>query len=331
MRITPEILLRLAKDWIEQQVRVDRSILAIYLHGSLLSNAPDLGGALDIDLCVVRVDIRQPEREIKRITDDIHLDIVYHARNLYQNTRALRLDPWLGPTLNDCKILYDPNHFLDFVQAGVRAQFDWPENVLRRARQCYDRARADWLRFQQQTLSITPDSVRDYLEAVEHTANAVALLAGSCLTERRFLPQFAVRAAVLNHPGLYVGLIGLLGGAQVSPDTIRAWLPEWKQTFLSLPDGHLAERLSLPRFNYYMRAFEQYLTSDTTAPMALWPLLRTWTDMAGLSNASESWRSAVMQLGWNEDGLTERLRALDAYLDTVDETLERWGEEHGVR
>jgi hypothetical protein len=296
----------------------------------MLSEAPDLGGAVDIDLFVIQFDASQPGRESERITDDIHLDIVYHTRDLYRNTRRLRLDPWLGPTIYGCMILHDPQHFIDFIQAGVRAQFDWPENVLGRARQRAEQARQDWLRFQSHPPANDPAGVSAYLETVECAANAIALLTGASLTERRFLPQFAARAATLGRGGLLAGLLGLIGGAYASPEVLHAWLPEWRQAFAGLQPGRTPERLHPQRLNYYIRAFEHYLASETTAQMALWPMLRTWTDMALNSTSVEAWQAAIQQLGWTGEGFAERLEALDAFLDTVDETLERWGAEHGA-
>jgi hypothetical protein len=255
MRITTDTLLRLANDWIKQRVREDRSIVAIFLHGSLLSGAPDLGGAVDIDLFVVRLDAHQPGREIQRITDDIHLDVIYQSRDQYRNTRSLRLDPWLGPLIYNCMILHDPQHFLDFIQAGVRSQFDWPENVLRRARKRFDESRNAWLQFQVHPPTGDPEGVAAYLAAVEHAANAIALLTGPCLAERRFIPQFAERAAAIERPGLLAGLLGLIGGVQSSADLLRAWLPEWQQALHSLAESNAPLRLHPHRFNYYFPCF----------------------------------------------------------------------------
>ena len=50
MRITREALLKLAHEAAVQRARVNREITCIYLTGSLLSEAPLLGGTTDIDL-----------------------------------------------------------------------------------------------------------------------------------------------------------------------------------------------------------------------------------------------------------------------------------------
>jgi hypothetical protein len=330
MRIKTETLLRLAKDWIQQRLRTDRNILAIYLQGSLLSDTPDLGGAVDIDLFAIRVDSLEPLREIHRITDDIHLDVLFQPREVYRSTTGLRVDPVLGPAINGCMILHDPQHFLDFIQAGVRSQFDRAENVHRRARQCGERARSAWLGFQMEPPQNDPQGVRAYLDAVENAANAVSLLAGPCLVERRFLPQFERRANALNREGLFAGLMGLIGAVQIEPQVLHDWLPAWRASFDALSEGEAPARLHPQRVNYYRRAFDYYLSAENTARMALWPLLRTWTDMACLNVGLEGWEAAIAQLGWSVEGFAGRLEALDAYLDTVDETLDRWAAGRGL-
>ena len=67
---------------------------------------------------------------------------------------------------------------------------------------------------------------------------------------------------------------------------------------------------------------------------ALWPLLRTWTLAVSILPddhlAYTAWREACLQLGLADQGLIERIAALDVYLDTVDETLDTWAQENGV-
>jgi hypothetical protein len=42
------------------------------------------------------------------------------------------------------------------------------------------------------------------------------------------------------------------------------------------------------------------------------------------------WRHALEQTGLVGEGFEERLEALDAYLDQVEETIEEWASAHGV-
>jgi len=336
MRKSSETLLKLANDFIAERTRTQRDILAVYLHGSLLGDSPVIGGTADIDLFFVHIDRVEPRREIERITDDIHLDVAHDSREVYRRTQAVRQHFWLGPVINSCKILYDPQHILDFIQAGVRSQFNRPDNVLARARQHAQQSRQAWLGFQRRPPAPGPQGLKEYLSAVQAAANAVALLGGPPLTERRFLMQFAQRAQAAKRPGLLAGLLGLLGGSHAAPELLRAWLPAWQAAYQAQPAAsEETVRLHPHRFNYYFKAMENFLSTEATAQMALWPLLLTWTDLALNKTESDavpidSWQEAVAQLGLAGESLLERLEALDAYLDTVDESLEAWGKENGA-
>ena len=237
MRITREILLKLAQDTVARQVRADRSIMAAYLCGSLLGDEYMLGGTVDIDLFLVHVARPEIEREIVRLTDDIHLDIAHHDQADYRRTRELRVHPWIGPTLSSCTILYDPQHFLDFTQASVRGQFDRPDRTLSRARKLLDASRQIWFSYHEGVPDPGPQEIEAYLRAVGHAANAIAVLGGPPLTERRFLMLFPQRAQALGRPGLYQGLLGLLGGMDLSAERISSWLPAWKMTYQGLPEA----------------------------------------------------------------------------------------------
>lgn len=337
MRITSEVLQRLADDFIQKRLRTERDILAVYLHGTVLTDEPAMGGAADIDLFFIHVNPVPVRHEIERITDDIHLDIAHHERGEYNRTRQLRVHPWMGPVVNSYRILYDPQHFLNFTQAGVRAQFDRPENVLARARQRQSQARQIWLNYQLQLPEPGPERFSGYLDAVVSAAQAVALLSGLPMTERRLLVQFGERAQAVDQPGMQAGLIGLLGGANFNAEKLGSWLPEWKNAFAGLPAEKAPVRLRAQRFNYYWRAFETF-KDDEHAKLALWPLLRTWTDLVLSSKDVEgvgpealaAWQEVTAQLELTGDAFEARLAALDAFLDRVEETLEAWGQVRGI-
>jgi hypothetical protein len=337
MRITAESLLKIAGDYVSRRTRQERDLLAVYLAGSLLTDNPVLGGTADIDLFFVHINPPAVEREVERLTDDVHLDINHSSRDLYRNTRSLRLDPWLGPLINQCKILHDPQHFLDFTQAGVRAQFDRPDNVAARSRRLYEQARQAWLGFQLQPPESGARGLSAYLQTLSNTANAVALLIGPPLTERRFLLQFSERAAALQRPGLYAGLLGLLGVPHTNVDLLRGWTQAWQNDFRklhSLSEPDLPVNLHPARLNYYLRSFEAFLEHELPNAAALWPMLVTWTKMAALLQAhsapAASWEDALSTLGLGGEALSERLEALDAYLDSVEETIENWAQANGA-
>ena len=82
-----------------------------------------------------------------------------------------------------------------------------------------------------------------------------------------------------------------------------------------------------------MSAFKALL--DGEQPHAvLWPLLRTWSQAALLlvpeGAALDAWREAFLQLGYLETGFAERVEALDAYLDMVEETLDDWKKRYAL-
>ena len=332
MRITHEALMKVVHRTVEQRTRSNRNLLAAYLCGSLLEEKYLLGGTTDIDLVFIHADTSEEEREVVRLTDEVSLDIAHHLHKDYRNTRHLRVHPWLGPTIFSCQILYDPQHFMDFTQASVRGQYDNAEYVLDRSRQQAEHARQIWFGFQGEHSLTGPEQIATYLRAVEHAANSVASLNGAPLTERRFLQKFPQRAAAVGWPGLYPGLLGLLGAPNVGRQELQAWLPMWEEAYESL-EGSAPPRLEPPRRAYYLQAFRAMIKGDQPEEV-LWPLLRTWTlAIRSLPNEGpqrEAWEDALRFLGLLGDSFNERVAALDAFLDNIEEILDHWAEEHGI-
>lgn len=333
MRITPAMLNKIARDTVAQRTRQDHSILAIYLAGSLFSGDPLLGGTADIDLFFIHNDVVSPEREIQRLTDEVHLDIAHHGREDYTQARALRLHPWLGYGIINCNIMYDPQHFMDFTQASVRGQFDQPENVLSRVQGQAEHARQIWLGLHDRQGEPGFEQVENYLRAVGQAANAVACLNGPPLTDRRFMVQFPDRANAVNRSGLYAGLVGLLGGSEVEAEQLRSWIAQWEDAYHAVPEEHAPARLHPDRYAYYRRAFESLVGSDSPQDV-LWPLLRIWLKAVKLlpvdSPQFEAWSTVFSELGLYGPSFQERVIALDAYLDNVEELLDQWGQARGI-
>jgi hypothetical protein len=333
MRITRQTLLKIARDTVDQRAHSDRDILSIYLHGALLGDDPLLGGTADIDLVFIHDDGVLVEREIKRLTDEVHLDIAHHDRRDYRQTRKLRLHPWMGPTIFRCKILYDPQHFMDFTQASVGGQFNRPDYTLSRARAQAEHARQMW--FSLEALEARPeiDDVQLYFRAIEHAANAVASLSGPPLTERRFLLDFPKRADAIGRPGLYPGLLGLLGGPKVDAGALADWLKSWESAYRAIPPADVPPRLHPDRHAYYRRAFEKILAGEGPYDV-LWPLLNTWVDAVALLPAEAAarrvWEEAFERLGTLGPEFPQRVAALDAYLDMVEEAVEEWARRSGA-
>lgn len=335
MRITRQTLLKIAEDTVAQRVQANRTLFAAYLTGSVATEGdPVLGGTADIDLVFLHeYEIPQP-REIIRLTEDIHLDILHHTRREYNQVRELRVHPQMGPVIYGCQLLHDPRHFLDFAQASVRAHFFRADNVLQRARTQLASARQVWFSFQFYDGKPGLSEVRRYLTAVADAAGAIASITGGTLPERRYLSEFFVLAQHLGKPGLYAGLLGLLGANTLSIDEVKSWLPNWESGYEAL--GQLPNcpvHLHPYRQNYYAKAFVALLDSERPLD-TIWPLL-----MTGLSISENlpddhpnrlSWEKIPQQLGLWDETFQVRIQALDAYLDVIDETLETWGQNQGI-
>ena len=333
MRINRDTLLKIAEETVSRLVRQDHSLLAAYLCGALLDEDFLLGGTADIDLAFIHLDTPSVEREVQRLSDEIHLDIAHYDQRDFQHARRLRLHPWLGPTIYACKVMYDPQHFLDFTQASVRGHFNRPDYILGRATQQVEHARQIWLGFTSQVKNQPgPRDVLTYLRAIDHAANAVASLDGPPLPERRLLINFPARAEAAGRPGLYPALLGMLGAPQVDREVLKSWLPSWQRALESLPQGAIPARLHPCRHAYYRRAFEEILDGEKPADV-LWPLLRTWAIAAGMLLDQEegqiAWRKACERLGLLGKGFNERVMALDAFLDLVEETIEARSHQYG--
>jgi len=333
MRINRDALIGIAQDTVDGRARADSSLLAAYLHGSLLYGDPFVGNTADIDIVLIKNEKPLRAREVVRITDDIHLDIAHHEEREYKRPRMLRVHPWLGPTLFDAKILYDPHHKMDFIQAGVRGLFYSPEFTMQRARTQVVHARQIWMGFQSKPTETEVVGVTIYLKGLEHAANGIALLSGHPLTERRFLLNFHKRADAIGKPGLYADLLNLLGSPYVEADEAKSWLVDWEKAFDSISYNDRPQRLHLERKAYYLKAIDTIL--DSERPMdALWPLLKTWTlvisHLPKDHRATTIWNQVMQQLGLSGQGFRERLEAYDTYLDLVEEILDAWGQEHGA-
>jgi hypothetical protein len=335
MRITRETLLKIADDAVARQARTNSGLLAAYLCGSLLGDDFLLGGATDIDLVFIYTIPVPQAREVVRLTDEIHLDVAHQDQKEYREPRRLREQAWMGATLNTCKVLYDPQHFMDFTQASVRGQFDRSDHVFARARSQAEEARRLWMSFPMHEIDGGPQEVETYLKALEHAANAVASLTGAPLTERRFLLHYGKRAEAVGKPGLLPGLLGLLGAPALGNELasrIEDWMGDWQAAYqAACAAGGMVEaeatRLHPDRLVYYSAAFQSLLVNGQ-AEAVLWPLLRSWTWAARRlrpeSAEVQAWRQAFARLGLSGLPFTGRVEALDAYLDVIDETLETW-------
>lgn len=333
MRITRDFILKFTNELVERRQNAGRDLVAVYLCGSFLQESYQLGSAGDIDLVMVHSEKPEMEREFVRLTDELHLDIAHQEQRDYRDTRRLRVHPWVGPTLNTCRIIHDPGHFMDFVQASVRGQFDRPDYIYERSRSQMDRSREIWFELVSDEGSDALTALRKYLKAVEGAANSIASLSGPPLAERRLLFEFPARAGAVGLPGLYAGLSGLLGAPNLDPGSLNLWIEHWKNAFWAAPAEARPARLAAERMHYYLGGFRAALEGEQPADL-LWPLLNTWTDLmpcyADDSPERANWRSAVEKLDLYGKAQKQRLQALDAYLDLNEEALEDWAHQNGA-
>jgi hypothetical protein len=331
MRVTRETLLRIAKETAIKQSLSDKGLVAAYLTGSLLTEDPFLGGTTDIDLVLVHAETPKTGREIQPLTPDVHLDIRHTCRSDYAKPKELRVHPALGPEMYNPLWLFETQHFLEFVQAAVRTRYHDPANVLGRSRASGQNARQLWLEMQSNPPS-GPEGMHTYLRSVSGAADAVALLNGAPLAERRFLLQFPARAVAAEHPDLVAGLSALVGGAEFSPDGVNELLPAWEKDFMNAAGRpHTHESISATRLPYYKTAFSALLNGEMPQAV-LWPLVHSWTLAAqslppGLQG---KWQDGCEKLGLGAGTLAERLDGLDHFLDEIEEIQEAMAASHGM-
>ncbi|MFZ1043169.1 MAG: hypothetical protein WCA79_11210 [Anaerolineales bacterium] len=325
MRVTRETLIRIAKENAQERAFNDRDLVAAYLTGSLVSGSdPILGGTADIDLVLVHNQRPGMRREIVKLTPDFHLDILHRSKDEFKSPRELRVDPMLGYEMYDPMLLYQREKFFEFVQAGLRAGFEFhaPALVLARCRKLLAEARKGWIDLSDiREDQAGPIQVKQFLQAVDHATNAIAELNGGPLAERRFLLEFPARSQSAQRSEFTATLFNLLGASNLDDASIISnWIPDWKNAFLAASENAKVDRhVHSARLNYYEKAFEVLLSSES--PLAsLWPLINTWTLAANVleNDQIKAWQIACEQLGLLGNGFEQRVSDLDHYLDEID-------------
>jgi hypothetical protein len=335
MRITRDTLLKIARDTASQRAHQDHNLVCVYLTGSvLLEEDPLLGGTADVDLVCVHAQEPASPREVVRLSDEVHLDIAHYSQSIFARPRELRMDPWIGGFLcQKTLLLYEIQHWFEFTQASVCAQYNLPEMVLRRSRPLAESARQTWMQLSVKDAEPQPEILLSYLRALEQAANAIACLKGLPLTERRLVLDFPVSAEAVNRPGLASGLVDLFMPQAVTAENWENWVPAWQTALTAcahLP-GHPV-RLDAARIPYYLRAATSLVDEQPAA--SVWLLLRTWTLAETLLSANSAtkpaWQEVCQAVGLGADQLHHQLDSLDAYLDGVEETLDEYANKNGI-
>lgn len=334
MRITRDTLLKFTRERVSEMVKRDRQIICVYLTGSMLTSNPFLGGSTDVDLIVIHPSQPEIEREFLPVTDEIHLDIQHYYQEAFHQPRHLRIDPWLGyPLCQGPLCLHDVQHWFEFTQASVFAQFNRPENILQRAQPLAEKARSAWMELHTHQLHQEPESLLAFFNALEYAAQAVALLGGPPLTERRFLLEFPRRTQEMGRPGLASGWVDILSANPLPDSGWKSCMQAWEDAF-NLVQHHepCPPALNICRKPYLFKAAEAFRSEHPVA--AQWIMLRSWNQAVNIlspkSPARKTWHECLPLLGFDAPQLSQLVQTLDNYLDMVEETMEWWGQQNGV-
>jgi predicted nucleotidyltransferase len=336
MRVTRESLIRIAKETAQERAFNDREIIAAYLTGSLASNEADpmLGGTTDIDIIFVHGSEPKHRREFVKLTPDFHVDISHRAKAEFKRPRELRLDPWLGWEMYDPMLLFEREKFFEFVQAGLRAGFEFnaPAPAMHRSRLLLSQARQTWRELLGISDTVTPEDILKYLKSLYHAVNAVAELSGPPLGDRRLLLDLVGRMEMAQRPAMLDTVYELLGGSAVEGGALNAWLAGWRSDFeVASESSRVDVRIHPARLNYYEKGLQTILSGDQPRA-AVWPLLLTWTLAAEVlsENNLDAWRAVCGQLGLAAIGIEERVEGLDHFLDEVEGLLDELAMHYGL-
>jgi hypothetical protein len=329
MRVTRDTLLKLTKDTVQRRFVTDISVVAVFLVGSLRPEDAIVESVADIDLLVITNGEPLDNREIVKLSNDFHLDIAYENASLYAQPRELRGDPWRGWAMWDPSLLHQKGRFFEYTQSIVRSNFDDTANLLKRARSFSVPAREAWYAMQLDAENAKPLKL---LEAVSNAANALAVLNGPPIPERKLLADFPARAQALDQAEMIQTLFAS-AAASVNAEMINEWRIAWEVAFQAASQSPRDARLHPVRLGYYKAAITSQLESDLPTA-ALWPMFYTWAlaSESGIFNADQSkaWAGACADMGLNAEALPERLQALDVFLDRLEEILEQIAVENGV-
>ncbi len=335
MRITKELLHKYAQETVKNRIRREPDLHAAYVTGSLLRDEPLLGGTTDIDLVFIHKYQVPVEREIAPLTQEISLDIFHTVKDDYNQHRQLRQDPWLGYPLTHYHILlFDTDHWLEFIQASINAEFHRPDNVLARVNGLLNKARENWFSLIQSPPLSHPEWLHQYLSTLTLAANAVIGLIAPPLTTRRFMMDLEGQTSALGAPSLYLGVKHLIGLSEELSYQFNDWLSSLEKDFdhlLKYPEAPV--HLSPCRKDYYLKAI-QSLAESGKPEHAMWPLLRTWLDIQLASpKPAPSWDDFNLlldSLHLAEQDAAQKTEALDAYLDNIEILVEDWTENYGT-
>lgn len=334
MRLTRELLIGSAKSTADDMQLKYEDLICVYLTGSVQEEEPLIGGTTDIDLFCVH-SIQAPfAREVRPLGENCHLDIAHYSQSAFGKNKNLRLDPWLGSFL--CYkplVLYDNQHWFEFTQAGVYAQFLDPAVVVQRVNPMVKQARQLWLELTQEHADANVEHLWKYLKVLELAGNSLACLVGVPMTERRFITELPARCEALERPGLSSGLVDLFHTPDVTEYHWGEWLDQWRTIIQTANEKkRIPAKIKSLRIPYYEKAIQATMTDNPA--QALWILLRTWTlalaQLAKRTPDAATWKQFIQAIQLGKEKLPTRLQALDVYLEAVEETVAEWAKRNGA-
>ena len=334
MRISQEMLIKIAKEHVAKRVRREKDLVAVYLTGSVSDGDPLLGGSADIDLIFVHKEEPPLKREVLRVTYEISLDIEHHHQSFYTYHRRLRQNPWIGFALcNHQNILLDQDHWLEFIQASVSSRFDSPENVYKRSEQFAEKSRKFWFDLNDPQEIDWEDWITLYLKAVGAAANAIACLNGPALTTRRFMLDFTSRAETLERLPLVGELTRLLGNEYMNEDLFNEWRKVWEETLKAANEkDNCPPNISKVRKAYFLLSVNAMADSGTLHAV-LWPMIETWQQaLTCLEDEGhhQRWQDFLKALGFEKDKREELLGTVDQFIDQAEGLLEDYKNEYNL-
>jgi hypothetical protein len=131
-----------------------------------------------------------------------------------------------------------------------------------------------------------------------------------------------------------MGFLTLTGAESLTVNEIEQMLPSWDAAFrLAGKQEIVPPDLHPSRKDYYYKAFQSFL--DDGLPFAVvMPLLRTWNKaICGILSTTpeyDDWLQSMSLFRLGKGDFADRVDALDAYLDHLDELLEKWANDHGA-
>ncbi|MBN2677400.1 MAG: hypothetical protein JXR32_04970 [Anaerolineaceae bacterium] len=327
-------MLNSAKDFVAKAVQADRSITAVYLTGSMLSNEPLLAGTTDIDLVFIHDRIPAMPREIHRFTDEITLDLYHYSQDLFEQPRQLRVDPILGPAINETRwVLHDSQHWFEYTQAIITAQFDRPDHHAARLLKMTADARSEWWKLENKN-ALSIKDFPSFLKCTEISTNALMSISGIPLTPRRFFLSLAERSLSVNNPQISLALASLLGFSSFDFSDLEGWIHCWQTAMASseIP-GIEACDVHPHRKLYYINPVKAWY-EEGQLESCLWIMLYSWTSLfskfSSLSSGTKEYPSFLSSLGFDKTSIKEKFVLLDSYLDQVDDIINAWVSQAGA-